>query len=74
LISQPFGNHEKLAGARSVTAVVKETTNGGGENKATGASDHSHKGPESDTSTAVDKEVPRKERYGSRCQYSNSSR
>jgi hypothetical protein len=56
-ILQPFDNHHTLTGAGSVIAVDKEITNDGGENKATGASDHYQFWPESETATAVDKEV-----------------
>jgi hypothetical protein len=35
----PVGNHDKLAGARSATAVHQKTITGGGENTITGGSD-----------------------------------
>ncbi len=63
LISQPFGNHDKLIGARSATAVDKEITNDEGENKAKSASDSSQQGPESETATAVDKEDTNEKKY-----------
>ncbi len=62
LISWPFGNHEKLVGVRSATAVHKVIPDGGGENKATGASNHSQQGPASETATAVDKEDTNKKK------------
>ncbi len=56
MIYQPFGNHDKLVGARSAIAVHKEIIDGGGENEATSASNHSQKVPASETGTAEDKE------------------
>jgi hypothetical protein len=46
LMSRPVGNHDKLAGARSATAVHQKTITGGGENTVTGGSDLSLKGPD----------------------------
>ncbi len=73
LISHPVDNHDKLAGARSITAVHQKTITGGGENTVTGGSDLSLKEPDQEvtdgagekkdmeggakSATAVDKEV-----------------
>ncbi len=48
---------DKLAGARSATAIDKDVTNGVGEMDIMGGSEHSQQGPKSETATAVDKEV-----------------
>jgi hypothetical protein len=65
-ISQPVGNCDKLAGARSATAVQQKSITGGGENTVLGGSNISLKGPDQESTNVAGKikdmeQVPRQQ-------------